>query len=97
MSVDHASGTALPAEPRPEFLDVKRGDFVIVQEPQTIAHAKTDGWWMGHVIWIDGGARNPDINSMFQVADVDDGIIRFVNGDEVLKILHCLDGLSDSL
>ena len=97
MSVDHASGAASPAEQRPEFLDVKRGDFVIVQEPQTIAHAKTDGWWMGHVVWIEGGARNPDINSMFQIADVDDGAIRWVNGDEVLKILHCLEGLSDAL
>tara|TARA_B100001063_G_scaffold5294_1_gene3927 strand:- start:9067 stop:9360 length:294 start_codon:yes stop_codon:yes gene_type:complete len=97
MSVDHASGTAAPAEARPEFLDVRRGDFVIVQEQQTVAQAKTDGWWMGHVIWIDGGARNPDINSMFQIADVDDGAIRWVNGDEVLKVLHCLDGLNDSL
>jgi hypothetical protein len=97
MSVDHASGAASPAEQRPEFLDVKRGDFVIVQEPQTVAHKQTDEWFMAQVLHIEGGARDPGINSMFQVADVDNGVIKFVNADEVLKILHCLDGLGDSL
>jgi len=52
---------------------------------------------MAQVLHIEGGARDPSINSMFQVADVDNGVIRFVNGDEVLKILHCLDGLNYSL
>jgi len=52
---------------------------------------------MGHAIWIKGGARNPDINSMFQIADVDDEAIRWVNGDEVLKILHYMEGVSDAL
>jgi len=76
---------------------VREGDFVIVQAPQTVAHAKTDEWFMAQVLHIEGGARDPSISSMFQVADVDNGSIRFVNGDKVLKILHCLDGLSDLL
>jgi len=30
---------------------------------------------MADVIWVDGGARNPKVPTLFQVADVDTGII----------------------
>ena len=65
MSVDHASGVAAP-KADPVFLYVKAGMTVIV--------ADTDGAWrMADVIWVDGGARNPKVPTLFQVADVDTG------------------------
>ena len=38
-------------------------------------------WRMADVIWVDGGARNPKVPTLFQVADVDTGTITWVNAD----------------
>ena len=42
---------------------------------------------MAQVIHVDGGARNPKVPTMFQVADVDDGSITWVNADLVSHIV----------
>ena len=78
MSVDHASAVAAPKSD-PVFLHVKAGMTVIV--------ADTDGAWrMADVIWVDGGARNPKIPTLFQVADVDTGVVNWINADFVTHI-----------
>ena len=75
MADDHGSGVATPTSD-PVFLHVKLGMTVIV--------ADTDGAWrMADVIWVDGGARNPKIPTLFQVADVDTGVINWVHADFV--------------
>ena len=51
-----------------------------------------DDWWMGQVIFCEGGARDPKVNSLFQVADVDTGVIRWINADEVNEVLWSMDG-----
>ena len=79
MSVDHSVVTARP-DRDPLFLHVKAGMTVIV--------ADTDGAWrMADVIWVDGGARNPKVPTLFQVADVDTGVINLVNADLVSHIV----------
>ena len=42
---------------------------------------------MGRVIHFGGGARNPKIHNLFQIADVDTGVIRWVNADLVTHII----------
>ena len=42
---------------------------------------------MADVIWVDGGARNPKTPALFQVADVDTGVINWVNADFVTHIV----------
>ena len=42
---------------------------------------------MGHVIHCGGAARDPMIHNLFQIADVDSGVIRWVNVDLVMQIL----------
>ena len=42
---------------------------------------------MADVIWVDGGARNPKVPTLFQVADVDTGTITWVNADLVTRIV----------
>ena len=42
---------------------------------------------MADVIWVDGGARNPKVPTLLQVADVDTGIINRVNADLVTHIV----------
>ena len=60
MSVEHSSGIEAP-EANPIFLHVKAGMTVIVTD--------TEGAWrMADVIWVDGGARNPKVPTLFQVA-----------------------------
>ena len=95
MSVDHATSAPSPAESQtaPAFLSVRPGNFVIVKAQQQVALQPDEDWWLGQVLWREGGARDPKINSLFQIADVDDGSIRWVNADEVTHILHSLDGL----
>ena len=71
MSVDYANGVAMPKS-NPVFLHAKAGVTVIV--------ADTEGTWrMAGVIWVDGGARNPKLPTLFQVADVDTGVINWIN------------------
>ena len=42
---------------------------------------------------FEGGPRDPRVNTMFQVSNVDDGGIHWLNGDEVTQILSSIDGL----
>ena len=85
MSVDHSSavkgGDAA-------FLHVRPGHFVIVGGDNT----EKDDWWMGQVIFCEGGARDPKVNSLFQVADVDTGVVRWINADEVSNVIWSMDG-----
>ena len=60
---------------------------MIVQAQQQVAQKTTDEWFMGQVIWCEGGARDPRVNTMFQVANVDSGEITWVNGDAVTHVL----------
>ena len=78
MSVDHASAVAAP-KTDPVFLHVKAGMTVIVEDSKD--------WRMADVIWVDGGARNPKVPTLFQVADVDAGVINWVNADLVTRIV----------
>ena len=65
-----------------------------------------DDWWMGQVIFCEGGARDPKVNSLVQVADVDTGVIRWINTDEVntsalprqmWRVCYCLCKAGNSL
>ena len=47
----------------------------------------SDDWWMADVIHVDGGARDPKVPTLFQVADVDSGVIRWVCADLITHIV----------
>ena len=78
MSVDHVSGVRAPKSD-PLFLYVTAGMTVIVEEGSD--------WRMADVIWVDGGARNPKVPTLLQVADVDTGVINWVSADLVAHIV----------
>ena len=78
MSVDHASAVAAPKSD-PVFLHVKAGMTVIVEDG--------GDWRMADVIWVDDGARKPKVPTLFQIADVDTGVINWVNADLVTHIV----------
>ena len=79
MSVDHS--LVGPKGVQPLFLSVRAGMTVI------IGNDNSDDWWMADVLHVDGGARDPRVPTLFQVADVDDGTIRWVCADVVTHIV----------
>lgn len=44
-------------------------------------------WFMVHVIWFEGRARDPRVNTMFQIANVDDAEIAWVEGDAITHVI----------
>ena len=53
----------------------------------TVIVTDTDGaWHMADMFWVDSGARNPRVPTLFQVADVDPGAINWINADLVTHI-----------
>ena len=60
----------------PEFLKVKPGDTVLVGKDE-----------IAKVLLFVGGARDPDSSTLFHIANVDSGEIKFVHGEEVKQIL----------
>ena len=52
-------------------------------------------WWMGQVIFCRGVLVNPS-PSLFQVADVDTGVIKWINADEVSDVIWSMDGWPSS-
>ena len=85
MSVDH--GVIPKYQSQPAFLGVFPGDVVVVWDNPNLVDTNSDAWWMGEVIFVEGSARDPKAPSLFQVADVDTGVLRWVNADCVQKVL----------
>jgi hypothetical protein len=76
------------------FLGFNPGDLVLVQPDPEDPGASQPDWWMGWIVFCEGNARDPAAPSLFQVADCDDGRIRWVNADEATRLV--LSGLQTS-
>ena len=55
-------------------------------------HLVQDDWWMGQVTFCEGSARHPRLTFLFQVADVDTGVIKWINADAVSNVIWSMDG-----
>ena len=67
----------------PSYLGVKPGDVVLVWDHPELVDSDSSAWWVGEVIVIDRSVRDSREPSLFQVADVDSGVIRWVNAGQV--------------
>ena len=72
----------------PLFLAIRPGDFVVVKEVLSEDLESKSDWWIGQVIYAIGGARTPFENSLFQIANIDTGAMRFVNADLVIRVFR---------
>ena len=61
---------------KPLFLKVKLGDAVLYEADQ-----------IGKVLSYIGGSRDLDAPTLFQIANIDSGEIRWIHGDEVSEIV----------
>ncbi|MGB1621570.1 MAG: DUF3104 domain-containing protein [Synechococcus sp.] len=50
-------------------------------------------WTVAEVIWPEGGARHPAHTTMFQVIDVDSGVVKQINVDAGTHVLPSQRGL----
>tara|TARA_Y100000739_G_scaffold159426_1_gene137778 strand:- start:896 stop:1180 length:285 start_codon:yes stop_codon:yes gene_type:complete len=69
------------------FLSVVPGMTMVVRHDHLTGEKADEDWWMGQVIHCGGAAHDPSIHILFQVADVDSGVIGWVNADLVTHIL----------
>jgi hypothetical protein len=60
-------------------MDVRRGDAVVVAQAGR-------SWWIGRVISIRGGARNPKVCDSLQVFDVDTGAVDWIHAAEAVPL-----------
>ena len=97
MSSDHeatVSSTRVSLH-APGVLAVRPGNFVIIRSQQKIAQPISDDWWMGQILWCEGDVRETRVNTLLQVANVDDGALHWVKAEAVSHVVHALDGIGD--
>ena len=90
MSVDHSP---IPQTlDRPEFLDVKPGDVVVVWNIEEVVGSESSDWYVAEVIFAEGSARDPYSPSLFQVWNVDTGVVSWINADLIRPLKKRTDG-----
>jgi len=85
MSEDH--GIIVQPNRKPVFLGVTPGDTVVVFESETVVDSSISDWFMASVLFVEGSARDPKAPSLFQVADIDTGVVQFINANQVEKVM----------
>ena len=56
---------------------------VIVKCDFLVGEKQAKNWWISQLIHCGSAARNPSIHNLFQIAELDSGVIRWVNSDLV--------------
>ena len=82
-----SSGDQLRAEEVATFLSVRPGDHVLIEEGLEIIKQESNYYWIGQIIHCIGCARDPTIPSLFQIINIDTGMIKIVNGNLIKGIL----------
>lgn len=85
MSVD--DGMLKATLTLPVLLGVKPGDVVLVWDHPELVDSDSSAWWIGEVIFLHRATSHSKEPSLVQVADVDSGVIRWVNADCVQKLM----------
>ena len=74
----------------PDFLSVQSGDYIAIKAEESDRSSlskKTNSYWFAQVINCIGGARDPNVWTLFQVMNIDSGEITIINADTVEMIL----------
>ena len=87
VSVDHGLYNQQDPSEQSVFLSVAPGMTVIVKHDYLTGEKQDQDWWMGQVIHCGDAARDPKAHNLFHIADVDSGVIRWVNADLVTHIV----------
>ena len=69
------------------FLSISVGDVVVVAKEASFPGLTYSQYWLGFVICVFCSARDPSVNSLFQIVDIATGFVKTVNADLVLGVL----------
>ncbi len=73
----------------PIFLNLKVGDFILISNiSENPSKLLNNGTWIGQVIHCIGSARDPEINTLFQVIDIGSKEIKIINADLVKSFIE---------
>ena len=62
-------------------------DGIVKHLPEIGCPERSEEWWMADVTFVECGARNSNVPTLFQVVDVDSGVVRWVNADLTTHIV----------
>ena len=69
-------------------LSFKAGTRPLVEPgPIDSALKQSENWWIGQIIWVEGGARDPSVPTLFRAANVDTGEARWIKADEATRLV----------
>ena len=71
----------------PIILGVTPGDTVVVFEREVVIDSSISDQFIATVLFVEGSARDPKAPSLFQLADIDTSVIRFINADQIEKVM----------
>ena len=93
------SGDGMAFVDLPHFLSIEGtrlgpsgGTRTPLEDALNVDTAADADWWMGWIIHVDGGARDPRVPTLFQVADCDTGHVRWISADEATRLATRLVG-----
>ena len=66
---------------------------MIIRGQAHTAENVADDWWMEQILWCENEGRGPRVNTLLQVANLDDGAVHWVNAETVSHVVHALDGI----
>ncbi|WP_269622698.1 DUF3104 domain-containing protein [Prochlorococcus marinus] len=66
------------------FLSVRSGDFVAISS----SDQAPSNWWVGKVLSRVGNSIDANVNTLFQVIDIDTGVVKIINADFVMGIIQ---------
>tara|TARA_Y100001968_G_C18868966_1_gene486292 strand:- start:121 stop:396 length:276 start_codon:yes stop_codon:yes gene_type:complete len=82
------AGLVSDAHKKQRFLTIKSGDYVVIKEKlENINQQESSKWWIGQIICCIGSARDSSVNSLFQICNIDTGIIKTINADLVIEVI----------
>ena len=76
-------------DPSTYFLDVNRGDAVLIENEEPFRQ------YIGRVIECVGGSKDPNQWTLFQVIDIDTGVVEIIHASNVKRILESKDSTSN--
>ena len=83
----NSSSSVSSFDAAPVFLAVKPGDIVVIEEVIQNERGGEYHHWIGEILVCIGGARDPSVNSLFQITNIDTGYTKIVNADLVMEII----------
>ena len=86
MALDQGSASAVHQDP--PYRHLHPGYFVIVGDDGS----SSTSWWLGQVLYCEGANSETSGETHCRLTDVESGLQRWIQADEVTQVVWALDG-----